>query len=104
LLPCTGRDGRANPDKTRLRAASIATLRLCVQPGDFTMRYFQCTLRQGTTTTIGWIEERGARVGVRVDVPELGGLWDVVTVDRHALPAAWLHEKQRKDRKGMPDI
>ena len=41
---------------------------------------------------------------MRVEVPELGGLWDVVTVDRHALPAAWLHEKQRKDRKGMPDI
>ena len=44
------------------------------------MRYFQCTLKQGTAITIGWIEERGARLGARVKVPELGGLWKVVTV------------------------
>jgi hypothetical protein len=66
------------------------------------MRFYQCELQQGSVTTIGWIEARGAKLGARVDVPEHGGLWRVVAVYRPALDAAWLQEKRRIDRKGMP--
>lgn len=68
------------------------------------MRYFQCRLQQGEAHTVGWIEERGARAGVGLEIPELGGVWRVVTVCPVAVPATWLKEKQRHDRKGMPDI
>ena len=42
--------------------------------------------------------------GARVEIPELGGLWDVVAVGNHAMHGEWLQEKQRIDRTGMPDI
>jgi hypothetical protein len=68
------------------------------------MRYFQCRLQQNNAMTVGWIEERGARIGALVEIPELGGLWRVTTVCPRPLDASWLREKQRVDRKGMPDI
>ena len=66
------------------------------------MRFYQCRLEQGGAATIGWIEERGARPGASVEVAECGGLWRVAAVYRPALDAAWLRQKQRFDRKGMP--
>ena len=68
------------------------------------MKLRQCRLAQGNCTTVGWIEARGARVGARVEVPELGGLWRIVSVCPIAVEADALREKQRIDRKGMPDI
>lgn len=65
------------------------------------MRFYQW-LRQGDATTVGWIEERGARLGARVEVPECGGLWRVAAVYQPPLDAETLREKQRIDRKGMP--
>lgn len=66
------------------------------------MRFYQCRLQQHGVTTVGWIEERGARPGAHVEVPECGGLWRVAAVYQPALDAQWLREKQRIDRKGMP--
>ena len=68
------------------------------------MRYFQCRLQQENTTIVGWIEERGAKLGARVEIPELGGLWRVMTCCPQPVDGSWLREKQRLDRKGMPDI
>lgn len=68
------------------------------------MRFFQCRLQQGKAHAVGWIEERGARQGALVEIPELGGQWQVMTVAPLAVPDVWLREKQRLDRKGMPDI
>jgi hypothetical protein len=68
------------------------------------MLLYQCRLQQDGATTVGWIEARGARPGVCVELPEHGGLWRVTAVYQFALDARWLQEKQRIDRKGMPTI
>lgn len=68
------------------------------------MRYFQCRLRQNDALVVAWIEERGAKSGAQVEIPELGGLWRVVTCCPGPVDASWLREKQRVDRRGMPDI
>ena len=68
------------------------------------MLYYQCRLQQGNAHTVGWIDERGAKTGVLVEIPELGGQWRVVTVSPIPVPDTWLREKQRHDRKGMPEI
>jgi hypothetical protein len=66
------------------------------------MRFFQCRLQQDYCTVVGWIEERGAIMGARVEIPECGGLWRVAAVYQPPIDAAWLRGKQRIDRKGMP--
>ena len=68
------------------------------------MRFYQCRLRQANAYSIGWIEERGAKCGALVEIPELGGSWRVETVCPVPVDAEKLREKQRVDRKGMPDI
>ena len=68
------------------------------------MRHFQCRLQQNNATTVGWIEERGAKCGALVEIPELGGFWRVVSICSQPAEADWLRQKQRLDRKGMPDI
>ena len=68
------------------------------------MLYHQCRLRQDTTFEVAWIEARGAKRGARVEIPGLGGLWLVETVCPIPMAADRLREKQRVDRKGMPDI
>ena len=66
------------------------------------MRFYQCRLQRDNATTVGWIEERGARQGARVELAECGGLWRVTAVYQPPLDATALHEKRRVDRKGMP--
>lgn len=68
------------------------------------MLLYQCRLRQGSARTVAWIEARGAKVGADVEIPELGGFWRVETACSIAIEAERLREKQRIDRKGMPDI
>jgi len=41
--------------------------------------YIQCTLAQGNTRTVGWIEERGAKLGACVEIKD-DGFWDVIGV------------------------
>ena len=49
----------------------------------------QCLLRRGGSETVGWIEARGARPGVRVELKTEGfndGLWQVVKVFQYIKP------------------
>lgn len=66
-------------------------------------QYFQCRLSQGNSRTVGYIEQRGARVGSRVEINELGGFWHVDSVGV-AVAADKLAEKQRMDRNSCTSI
>ena len=68
------------------------------------MRYFQCRLSQGTRRTIGWIEERGAKLGASVELPDLGGFWHVTKVSAFGIEAKALREKQSRDRNCLPSL
>ncbi len=63
---------------------------------------FQCLLRQGDTRTVAWIEERGARLGARVELKDEEGLWQVVEVYQPPRTATWLQENASRVRKGLP--
>ena len=53
--------------------------------------YYQCRLRRAESETIGWIEERGAKVGASVELKTADGeRWDVVEVFTPGLDAAKL--------------
>lgn len=45
--------------------------------------YVQCRMEQftnaGRLETVGWIEERGAKVGARVELKGEDGLWTVIS-------------------------
>ena len=64
----------------------------------------QCRLAQNNFYTIGWIEDRGAKVGAFVEVDELGGLWEVIDVSSHSMTQNDLREKQRVDRGSLKSI
>ena len=68
------------------------------------MRYRQCRLRQGTTRTVGWIEDRGAKVGNSVELPDLGGFWLVETASNFSFDGKSLREKQARDRNSLPSL
>lgn len=76
------------------------------------MNYFQCALERDNSAggvqiverLVGWIEERAAKVGNRVEIKGESGLWAVVTVGDKPIDGVALREKQAMDRKGMPDI
>lgn len=62
-------------------------------------RYRQCGLAQDNVRTVGWIEERGARVGVRVEIEELGGLWLVTGVGDSVLSKAAVRDQEARARQ-----
>jgi hypothetical protein len=39
--------------------------------------YFQCLLRRGTETVTAWIEERGAKVGCKVELLPSREMWTI---------------------------
>lgn len=61
-------------------------------------RYRQCGLAQGESRSIGWIEERGAILGARVEIEELGGLWEVTGVGSSVLSKAEVREQENRAR------
>lgn len=67
-------------------------------------QYFQCRLRRGESTTTGWIEARGAKVGVSVEILPSGEMWNVDEVYGHAIPEDMLKEHQRMHRGSLPSI
>lgn len=67
-------------------------------------KFFQCSLSQNGQRTVGWIEERGARIGALVEVPELGGYWHVDRVGDHAMDKRELSEMTATKRKGFKSI
>lgn len=64
------------------------------------MRYFQCRLKEtnGNRETVGWIEERGAKLGASVELKDFGAFFDVLQVSNMSFDLADLQQKQRNDR------
>lgn len=63
----------------------------------------QCLLEQDNCQTVGWIEDRGAKINARVEVPELKGFWKVVEIYGQ-MDKAILNEKQVRDRDCLPSL
>lgn len=66
--------------------------------------YRMCALSQGAQRTMGWIEDRGAKVGASVEIKELGGFWTVTSVGETSLTQQQLREKQSRDRNAFASI
>jgi hypothetical protein len=64
----------------------------------------QCLLRQGDERIVAWIEQRGARLGVRVEIEGEPGPWEVVGVYQPLRTATWLGENARRVHKGLPSL
>ena len=68
--------------------------------------YVQCRFEQdtheGRRETVGWIEQRGAKIGARVELKGEDGLWTVVTAGGVAISASKLRAKQASDRASLP--
>ena len=67
-------------------------------------QYYQCRLEQGTRTTTGWIEARGAKVGQFVELLPEREFWRVAEVFTHGLPEDVLKENQRLNRRSLPSV
>lgn len=66
-------------------------------------QFYQCRLSQGNSRTVGYIEGRGAIVGARVEIEELGGFWRVDGVG-HQMSGEQLTAKQSMDRKSFKSV
>lgn len=62
------------------------------------VNYRQCGLTQNGSRVVGWIEERGAKLGARVEIEELGGLWEVFGVGEFVRTKAEVHETENRSR------
>jgi hypothetical protein len=67
-------------------------------------QYFQCRLRRDNAETTGWIEARGAKVGVSVELLPSREWWNVAEVFSHDVPEDFLKEHQRLNRNSLPSI
>ena len=63
------------------------------------VNYRQCGLAQDRSRVIGWIEERGAKMGARVEIEELGGFWEVVGVGDTVRTKSEVQEAQNRARQ-----
>jgi hypothetical protein len=68
------------------------------------VNYRQCGLTQNGSRVIGWIEERGAKVGARVEIDELGGLWEVTNVGEGQRSKSEVHEAENRARKPFSSL
>lgn len=67
--------------------------------------YFQCRMQRDGSETVGWIEERGAKVGAEVELKTADEeFWRVTQVYLPGLPEEKLREKQANDRNALPSI
>jgi hypothetical protein len=66
--------------------------------------YYQCRLRRDDHETTRWIEDRGARVGARVEVLPSRDLWEVTQVFHPGLPESVLRDTQRLNRGSLPSV
>ena len=53
---------------------------------------------------VAWIEERGAKVGARVELKGEAGLWIVDTVGNEAIEEKNLRGKQQMDRRSLTSV
>ena len=68
------------------------------------MLYVQCKFRRGSERTVAWIEQRGAKVGARIELLTLDDAWEVEAVHDGALTQAALKEMQDLNRNSLPSI
>ena len=70
------------------------------------MRVYQCRFRRGAERTVAWIDARGAKVGVWVDLEALddGGLWEVEAVFDAPLEDRALKAMQRFNRNSLSSL
>lgn len=68
------------------------------------MNFYQCKLRRGAGFATFWIEERGAKVGARVELLKPKEFWEVLEVYRPPMTEEQLSAKQRNDRNALPSI
>jgi len=68
--------------------------------------YRWCLLRNGNTHTKGYIEERGAKLGAKVELldSDTEGLWEVITVSDSRITREELNKQQKKSRESFPSI
>jgi hypothetical protein len=67
------------------------------------MMYKQCKLSFENANTVGWIEDRGAKLGARVEMED-GNFWTVNEVFDHTMSRETLREKQRMDRGSLLSV
>jgi hypothetical protein len=66
---------------------------------------YQCRLRRGTAEVFGWIEERGAKVGAKVELKaDDNNQYDVVEVFQPGMEESKLKEKQDRDRNAFGSL
>lgn len=63
------------------------------------LEYKQCGLAQGNSRVVGWIETRGAKLGARVEIEELGGLWEVTGIGDTVRTKSEVHEAEARARQ-----
>lgn len=69
------------------------------------MKYKQCLLSKGQSSTVAWIEERGAKEGYEVELKTADGdFWRVDKVYPYAIDEDALRTKQANDRNALPSI
>ena len=67
--------------------------------------FYQCKMRRGDAETVGWIEERGAKVGRSVELLTGDGMfWTVTEVSKIGLDEKALRDKQARDRNSLPSL
>jgi hypothetical protein len=67
-------------------------------------QFFQCKLQRGNQTTTAWIEARGAKHGVTVELLPSHEKWKVAEVFKHGLPENVLREHQVMNRHSLPSV
>lgn len=66
-------------------------------------QYYQCRMRRGNQELTAWIEERGAKVGAKVELKPTGDFWEVLSVGV-GLPEDLLKEHQKMHRKSLVSV
>lgn len=73
------------------------------------MKYYQCRMHQliedskSTYQLVAWIEERGAKLGARVELKGEAGLWNVDAVGA-CIDEKELRTKQASDRRSLTSV
>jgi hypothetical protein len=66
---------------------------------------YQCELYRNGMKTIGWIPERGAKIGAKIELKaDDNNLWTVLQVFNHAMTEEQLRAKQQNDRDALPSL
>lgn len=66
---------------------------------------YQCRMRRGNAETVGWIAERGAKVGASVELLTGDGeFWTVTEVYDFPQDEARVYEKQALNRGSLPSL